>query len=101
METEPCVVDNQKHRRYELWLGQRRAGFIEYLTEPGAVVMVHTEVDPAFEGQGLGHRLVAGALDDLRARGLKLLPLCPFVRAYLDRHPEDADLVIADRAVGQ
>ena len=101
VETEPRVVDNPKQRRYELWVGQRRAGFIEYLSEPGVVVMVHTEVDPAFEGQGLGDRLVAGALDDLRARGLKLLPLCPFVRAYLGRHPKDADLVVGDRAVGQ
>jgi uncharacterized protein len=54
VETEPRVVDNRKQRRYELWLGQRRAGFIEYLSEPGVVVMVHTEVDPAFEGQGWG-----------------------------------------------
>ena len=101
VETEPRVVDNPKQRRYELWLGQRRAGFIEYLSEPGVVVMVHTEVDPAFEGQGLGDRLVAGALDDLRARGRKLLPLCPFVRDYLGRHPQDAALVACDRAVGQ
>jgi uncharacterized protein len=63
--------------------------------------MVHTEVDPTFEGQGLGDRLVAGALDDLRARGRKLLPLCPFVRDYLGRHPQDADLVAGDQAVGQ
>jgi uncharacterized protein len=101
VETEPRVVDNRKRQRYELWMGRRRAGFIEYLSEPGVVVMVHTEVDPAFEGQGLGDRLVAGALDDLRARGLKLLPMCPFVRAYLGRHPEDADLVVGDWAVGQ
>jgi hypothetical protein len=101
VETEPRVVDNPKQQRYELWLGERRAGFIEYVSEPGVVVMVHTEVDPAFTGQGLGDRLVAGALDDLRARGMKLLPLCQFVRAYLRRHPQDGDLVAGDQAVGR
>jgi uncharacterized protein len=49
----------------------------------------------------VGDRLVAGALDDLRARGMKLLPLRPFVRAYLGRHPQDADLVVGDQAVGR
>ena len=63
------------------------------------VFLVHTEIDPAFEGQGLGERLVAGALEDLRARGLKLVPQCPFVRAYLRRHPDQADLVADDPAV--
>jgi uncharacterized protein len=65
------------------------------------VVLIHTEVEPAFEGQGLGARLVAGALEDLRARGLKLVPQCPFVRAYLRRHPDQADLVAGDPAVPQ
>jgi predicted GNAT family acetyltransferase len=63
------------------------------------VLLVHTEIDPALEGQGLGDRLVAGALDDLRAHGRKLVPLCPFVRAYLRRHPDQADLVAGERAV--
>src|SRR5439155_23952305 len=49
---------------------------------------------PAFEGRGLGTRLIAGALDDIRARGLELIPTCPFVRAYLRRHPEQRDLVV-------
>jgi predicted GNAT family acetyltransferase len=99
MEMEPRVADNPQQRRYELWLGEQRAGLIAYLSEPGVIMLVHTEVDPAFEGQGFGERLVAGALEDLRARGLKLVPQCPFVRAYLRRHPEDADLVVGDPAV--
>ena len=65
------------------------------------VFLVHTEVDPAFAGQGLGERLVAGALEDLRACGLKLVPQCPFVRAYLRRHPDQTDLVAGDPAVPQ
>jgi uncharacterized protein len=99
--TEPRVTDNPRASRYELWLGATRAGLIEYRSKPGVVFLVHTEVDPAFAGQGLGERLVAGALEDLRSRGLKLVPLCPFVRAYLRRHPDQADLVEGDPVVPQ
>ena len=98
METEPRVTDNPPASRYELWLGTTRAGLIQYRAEPGTVFLVHAEVDPALAGQGLGERLVAGALADLRARGRKLVPLCPFVRAYLRRHPDQADLVAGDPA---
>jgi predicted GNAT family acetyltransferase len=87
------VVDNPEESRYELWLGATRAGVIEYEAEPGTILLLHTEIDPAFEGQGLGAQLVAAALEDLRARGLKLVPQCPFVRSYLHRHQEYADLV--------
>jgi predicted GNAT family acetyltransferase len=99
MEEEPRVVDNREQSRYELWVGSTRAGLIQYLPEEDTVLLVHTEVDPAFAGHGLGERLVAGGLEDLRARGLKLVPLCPFVRAYLRRHPDQADLVAGDPAV--
>jgi predicted GNAT family acetyltransferase len=101
MDTDPRVSDDPERSRYELWLGATRAGLLEYVSEPGVVLLVHTEIDPAFGGQGLGNRLVAGALEDLRARGLRLVPLCPFVRAYLRRHPEDADLVAADPVLPQ
>ena len=97
--TEPRVADNPRASRYELWLGTTRAGLIQYRSKPGVVVLVHTEVAPALAGQGLGERLVAGALADLRARGLRLVPQCPFVRAYLRRHPDQADLVAADPAI--
>jgi uncharacterized protein len=96
---EARVVNNPDGLQYELWLGQTRVGFLAYRRESGAVVLVHTDVDPAFEGDGLGSRLVAGALADLRSRGLKLVPLCPFVAGYLRRHPEDRDLVVSDPAV--
>jgi uncharacterized protein len=97
--SEARVVDNPDELQYELWLGQTRAGFLAYRREPRAVVLIHTDVDPAFEGQGLGSRLVAGALADLRSRGLKLVPLCPFVADYLRRHPEQQDLVVRDPAL--
>lgn len=91
---DPRVVDNPAARRYELRLGDALAGVIVYRPRPDALALVHTEVDPAFEGHGLGARLVAGALDDIRARGLQVVPLCPFARAYIERHPEYADLVV-------
>ncbi len=94
------VVDNERELRYELWIGDERAGFIAYRREPGVVVLVHTDIDPQFEGRGFGSRLVAGTIRDIRTRGLKLVPLCPFVAAYLRRHPDDADLVAGDPAVG-
>jgi predicted GNAT family acetyltransferase len=92
-DTEPQIIDNSEEHRYEVSIGDARAGVIEYDTEPGAVVLIHTEVAPAFEGRGLATKLIAGAIDDIRARGLKVVPLCPFVVAYLQRHPQDRDLV--------
>lgn len=94
------VVDNKLELRYELWVGEERVGFIAYRREPAAIVLVHTDVDPRFEGRGLGSRLLASVLQDIRSRELKLVPLCPFVAAYLRRHPEDSDLVVSDPAVG-
>ena len=72
--TAPRVVDNPRASRSELWLGTTRAGPLQDRAEPGVVVLIPTEVDPAFAGQGLGERLVAGALADLRARGRTLVP---------------------------
>ena len=82
------VQDNRAELRYELVRGGEVLGFLLYRIEPDGVVLVHTDVDPAYEGQGLGSVLVKGALDDLRERGVRAVPLCPFVRAYIRRHPE-------------
>ena len=89
-DVEPRVVDNPEEHRYELWLDHRLAGEIRHAArDDGAIVLIHTEIDRELEGQGLGNLLVQGALDDLRARGIDYVPLCPFVRAYLRRHPQD------------
>jgi uncharacterized protein len=93
------LVDNERELRYEWWEGETLVGFIAYRTEPGARVLIHTEVEPRFEGGGHGAELVRAALDDLRGRGLYVVPLCPFVAAYIRRHPEYADLVVGDPAV--
>ena len=85
---EPRVIDNPNEFRYELWLGSELAGEIRYTREDGKVVLVHTEVEPSHKGEGLGNVLVQGALDDLRERGLAYRAVCPFVTAYLRRHPQ-------------
>ena len=90
---ELTVDDNGDERRYEARIGATVIGVLNYRGEIGRLRIVHTEVDPAFEGKGVASRLVAGALDDIRRRGLSFVPVCPFVRAYLSRHPEQADLV--------
>ena len=97
---EPTVVDNPDRNRYELRFGDTVAGVVQYATEPGSVVLVHTEIAPSVEGEGLGSKLVSGALDDIRARGLEVVPLCPFAAAYIRRHPEYADLVEHDAPTG-
>jgi uncharacterized protein len=82
------VRDNREELRYEILREGELLGEILYRTEPGAVVLVHTEVAPSAEGEGIGSRLVAGALEDIRSRGLRVVPICPFVAAYMRRHPE-------------
>ena len=85
--------DDPAGNRYELLIDGVRAGDLHYLPTRGAVVLVHTEITPELEGQGFGGRLIAGALEDLRTRELVIIPVCPFVRSYLERHPEYADLL--------
>ena len=90
---EILVADNPGERRYEAFVGETRAGFADYHAQPGLVTIMHTEIDPAFEGKGVGSRFVREMLADIRRREAKVLPVCPFVRAFLQRHPEYADLV--------
>ncbi|MFC6878818.1 MULTISPECIES: GNAT family N-acetyltransferase [Actinomadura] len=91
MSTE--ITDNPQADRYEIRVDGRQAGFAEYRTRPGEIVFTHTEVDPAFEGQGVGSALARGALDDVRAKGSRAVPLCPFIKSWIDRHPDYQDLV--------
>ena len=86
------VVDDPAKQQYEAWLGDVRVGFSAYRRVDDRLIFLHTEVDPAFEGRGIGGRLAAGALDDVRARGLTFTARCPFIASYLERHPEYEDL---------
>ena len=91
MDTE--FVDTADHHRYELRSGDEVVGFIDYRLRDEVITLVHTEVDPAHNGQGHAATLARGALDDARSRGLKVVPLCPYVASYITKHPEYADLV--------
>src|SRR5439155_24394168 len=91
---EPRVVDNPQKGRYEIRLGLRVLGFSTYRRIGDRIVFIHTETDPALKGRGIGTRLAAGELDDVRARGLKVTPKCPFIAAYIRRHPAYQDLVV-------
>jgi uncharacterized protein len=89
------VRDDPERQRYEVWVGTELAGFTVYEPGPRAYAFVHTEIEPAFEGQGLASRLIRRALDDMRARGLEVLPYCPFVARFVRRHTDYLDLVPA------
>ncbi|HZB70890.1 MAG TPA: GNAT family N-acetyltransferase [Acidimicrobiales bacterium] len=100
---ELVVQDAPGQERYEARAGDALAGISRYeRAEPGGggsgeplFVFTHTEVDDAYEGQGVGGTLVRGALDDVRRRGAQVVPLCPFVRSWIERHPDYQDLVAA------
>jgi predicted GNAT family acetyltransferase len=91
------IADSPERQLYEFRVDGEVAGFIQYKLQPGQIAFIHTEVDDRFEGQGLGGKLAAFALDDARERGLAVLPFCPFVKGYIQRHREYVDLVPEDR----
>jgi predicted GNAT family acetyltransferase len=92
MALEIDVVDNAELRRYEARAGSEVVGQIAYTVDSEVVTLIHTEVDPAHEGKGIASRLVGGALDDIRSRGLRVRLVCSYARSYVERHPGYADL---------
>ena len=88
------MVRNDDAARYEAWLDGEVAGFAEFQLTSELIVFTHTQVNSAFEGQGVGSALAKFALDDVRADGTrKVLPLCLFIKAWIDRHPGYISLV--------
>ena len=85
------VRDNRERQRFELDADGHIA-FSNYRLADGVLTILHTEVPKQLEGRGIGSALVRGLLEIARAQGLKVNALCPFVKGYLDRHPEYADL---------
>ena len=96
-ENDPKVVDNPQAGRFEVLVDDQVAGFAEYRRTGPSVEFTHTVIDPAFEGRGLGSVLARGALDAARDAGSPVLPYCPFIRGFIQRHPAYLDLVPADR----
>jgi predicted GNAT family acetyltransferase len=86
------VRDNEAKHRFELEVGGITA-FSEYARKPGVVTFIHTEVPEALAGKGVGSKLARGALDLVRARGEKVVAKCPFIAAFLKKHPEYQDLL--------
>jgi predicted GNAT family acetyltransferase len=87
------VTDAPDRDRYELSIDDEVLGFAVYRARPGLIAFVHTEVDERLQGRGLGDRLIRFALEDVRARDLAVLPFCPFVKAFIERHREFEALV--------
>lgn len=89
----PEVKDAPDQSRFEIYVDDDRVGVLDYYLTGDTITMPHTEIDPAYGGQGLGGALVKGALDEARSRGLSVRPACSFVRHYIEEHPEYQDLV--------
>jgi predicted GNAT family acetyltransferase len=92
MAAMPNVRDNTALSRFELDADGATA-FLNYRIDGGTITLLHTETPVALRGRGIATRLVEGVLEDIRARGLKMVPRCAFVRAFLAKHPEFHDLV--------
>ena len=82
------VLDNESESRFELRLDGRLAGWIDYDRSGDVVALTHAEVVPELRNRGIGEQMVRDALADLAQRGLQPQAVCPFVRAYVRRHPE-------------
>ncbi|WJR81618.1 GNAT family N-acetyltransferase [Bradyrhizobium sp. NP1] len=86
------VINNKAHQRYELTVEGHLAATY-YKVEDGVITFIHTEVPPELGGKGVGSRLIKGALDQVRADGLKVVAQCPFVKAYIEKHADYQDLL--------
>ena len=92
------VTDDRDRRRYEITEDGEPVGFVSYRLGSDAIDLVHTEIDPDHSGRGLAGELVRTVLDDARARGLTVVPICPYVVKFIGDHADEyLDLVAADR----
>jgi predicted GNAT family acetyltransferase len=86
------VLDNPARSRFELEV-EGHIAFSEYRLAGDTLTFIHTEVPDALAGKGVGSRLIKGALDQIRQRGLKVKSHCSFVSGWLGKHPEYQDLL--------
>ena len=86
------VLNNKAHHRYELAVEGHIAATY-YSIADGVITFIHTEVPPELGGKGIGSKLIKGALDQVRADGLKVIAQCPFVKAFIEKHPDYQDLL--------
>jgi predicted GNAT family acetyltransferase len=96
------VRNNSTEYRYEVWADGELAGYTQYVLRHGRIAFVHTKVKESYEDLGLGSRLAREALDDARARGLMVMPFCPFIAGYIERHLDEyRDLVAPEMLSGE
>jgi predicted GNAT family acetyltransferase len=100
MTAQPEVRENVAEHRFEIWIDNELAGQTVYRNQGPTLSMMHTEIDDRFGGRGLGSVLIREALDAIRARDGQVLPYCPFVTAFIQKHPEYLDLVPQARRAG-
>jgi predicted GNAT family acetyltransferase len=93
MTPPPQVRDNEERKRFEIDLGDGTFAFAQYNLIPGKIMFTHTEVPDEHGGQGLGTALIRAGLAAARTRGLKVIPICPFFAAYMQKHDEVQDLL--------
>jgi predicted GNAT family acetyltransferase len=93
-ETEIEIHENAARSRFETTVDGHKA-YVTFKREPGRIIFLHTSVPRALEGRGIAGKLAEHALEQARANRLAVVPLCPYVRSYIDRHPEYQDLVAA------
>jgi predicted GNAT family acetyltransferase len=96
------IRNNKSEYRYEIWVNGELAGYAQYSLSRGRIAFVHTEVYGSYEGLGLDSRLAREALDDARARGLVVMPFCPFIAGFIERHLDEyRDLVAPEMLSGE
>ena len=92
-DSEVIVRDNPERHQFEIDLGDGQFAYAKYNLLPGAIRFYHTVVPESHGGKGLGTALVRAGLAAARQRNLRVIPVCPFVAAYLKKHPEAQDIV--------
>jgi hypothetical protein len=94
----PVLSDNEAESKFEIRVGGELAGFVQYHRRGHELItLIHTEVDDRFQGQGLAGRLAQFALDSARKENIGVLPSCPYIRGWIERHPDYLDMVPEDR----
>ena len=91
--TDLAVRDDKERHRFEIDLGGGEFAIAEYTLPAGKIMFTHTEVPPSHEGKGIGTTLIRAGLDAARERGLKVIPICPFFAAYMQKHKDVQDLL--------